>query len=255
MSLNCSNCGEGLTPDKEIACDLCRHRFHASCVGVTRSEAQCLRNRDRKVTFYCPNCSDFKQQLKNLHDLTATVGILQREIEQIRERTVREPSGENLVVLETEKIIHEVSERERRKNNLIIFNVPEVSSGSKDDQVSADVGIVGEISQILNISAANAKPIRLGKFDASKPDRRRPLKISLPDVQTVMAALKNCRSLGRVDKFRTVYLSKDKTPSQVNLYRQTRRELLDRRAAGEHDIKIKYVNDVPKIVKTNNDLN
>lgn len=255
MSLACSSCKENVAPDKEVICDLCRYRFHATCVGVSRTEAQCLRGKDRKVTFYCPNCSDFKLQLRNLHDLTATVTHLQKEIEQIRERAVQGSPKENMDVFETENIIHEVAERERRKNNLIIFNVPEESSGTKNSQISADVATVGEIFQTLNISSTDAKPLRLGKFDPSKSDRKRPLKITLPDVQDVKKALKNYKNLREVDKFKTFYLSKDKTPFQVNLYRKARKELLDRRAAGEHDVRIKYVNDVPRIVKINSDLN
>lgn len=255
MSINCSACKGDLAPDSEIICDLCRQSSHATCVGVTRTEAQCLRNKNRKVTFYCPSCSDFKLQLQNLHNLTKTVDSLQKEVERLRERTGDERHARCVDACAAEDIIREVAERDARKNNLIIFNVHELDSGTKADQVTADVAIVGEIFDALNVSLPVPKPNRLGRFDPSKADRKRPIKITLPDVGDVTKALKNSRNLREVDKLRAFSLSKDRTPFQVGLYRRVREELLDRRAAGERDIRIRYVNDVPKIVKAENNLN
>ncbi|KAK9670996.1 hypothetical protein QE152_g41047, partial [Popillia japonica] len=60
-----------------------------------------------------------------------------------------------------EKIVQEVAEREKRRNNLIIFNVPELEGGSKTDQVAADTASVADILKIVDISLERVSPTRL----------------------------------------------------------------------------------------------
>ncbi|KAI4470696.1 glutathione s-transferase n-terminal domain [Holotrichia oblita] len=176
MSINCNICSRDLNPDNEISCDLCRGFVHTTCSDLSRIEIQCLKAKIRKLTYYCVSCSDFKQQLKKVHELTSLVCTLQNELRELKEQ--RNNNDCSKVdkdipdVFMMEKIVQEVAEREKRRNNLIIFNVPELEGGSKADQVAADVALVTDILQVADISLARATPTRLGSEQPPKIENK-----------------------------------------------------------------------------------
>ncbi|GJQ80726.1 hypothetical protein Trydic_g9321 [Trypoxylus dichotomus] len=246
----CAICNNGLTPEKEITCDMCRSYIHTTCSGLSRTELQCLKIKDRKLSFHCPTCSDLKLQLVKLHELTSTVGALESELRILKESmTSRDVKIDPIKVPDVECIIQEVSDRQRRKNNIILYNVSENVRNNRNDQVAADMELVGELLQMLDVSVDNLRTIRLGKFDSSRTDMKRPIKVCLPDGDIASKAFQRRQKLRTSDKFKNVFLVKDKTPMQLKLYREARQELLTRKAAGETDVYIKYINDVPKVVK------
>lgn len=65
-----------------MVCDLCRNVMYSVCAGVSRSEAQRLKNVDRKII-----CSCFKLQLRNLEDLTTLVNNQGSEIYVLQKKS------------------------------------------------------------------------------------------------------------------------------------------------------------------------
>lgn len=252
MSAFCGMCKTDLSPEKEIACDLCHSYIHTTCAGLSRTEVLCLKSKERKLTFYCTECSDFKAQLKNLQALKSLVDDLKAEVDILKGRG---SPGLNVSMVETEVIIREMSEREKRKNNIILFNIPEEMNGHKNDQIAADKSTAQKIASVLDIPLMDPNPIRLGKFDMSKSNRKRPIKLMLANSEYVIKALRNSKKLKLVQEFASVGVSRDRTPYQQQLWRNARQELVRRREAGETDIIIKYIKDVPTIVKAKTSLN
>ncbi|GJQ87225.1 hypothetical protein Trydic_g8454 [Trypoxylus dichotomus] len=109
--------------------------------------------------------------------------------------------------------------------------------------------LVGELLQMLDVSVDSLRTIRLGKFDSSQTDMKRPIKVCLPDGDITSKAFQRRQKLRTSDKFKNVFLVKAKTPMRLKSYREARQELQTRKAAGETDVYIKYINDVPKVVK------
>lgn len=259
MSVNCSVCCQDLNPENEIFCDLCRGFVHTTCSDLSRNEIQYLKTKNRRLTYYCVSCSDFKQQLKKIHDLTSLVSTLQNEIHELKEqnkiRVISDVDSEAPDIFKMEKIVQEVTEREKRKNNLIIFNVPELDNGSRTDQIAADTVTVVDILRVVDISSDRISPIRLGKFDSTKQNRKRPIKITLPSWDDVITALRRNGRLKDSEKYKSIFLSKDRTPFQTSLYKTLKVQLSQRLAAGETGIAIKYVRDIPTIVKESHSEN
>ncbi|KAK9687740.1 Lectin C-type domain [Popillia japonica] len=54
---------------------------------------------------------------------------------------------------EVEDIIREVSEREHRKNNLIIFNLSELPNASREEQCAGDLETIREVFSGLGVTA------------------------------------------------------------------------------------------------------
>ncbi|GJQ70185.1 hypothetical protein Trydic_g22645 [Trypoxylus dichotomus] len=134
--------------------------MHSVCAGLSRAEMQCLKSRDRKISFYCSVCSDFKQKLKNLHNFTSLVHDLQNEIKELKKKTA---SGMDMDIFDREAVIQEVMDRDRREENIIFLNVPEETSGDKNCQVAADVVTYKNILSTLDVVLTGLiRPIRLG---------------------------------------------------------------------------------------------
>lgn len=255
MVARCSACQVEFSVEKDISCDLCRQLVHAACAGISRTEAQCLKSKERKISYHCPSCADFKDQLKHLKTLTSVVDSMQKELETIKQRMSAGSAGDRMDAMDVERVIGEVVEREKRGNNIILFGMPELEGGTKNDQLEADGQMVAEIFRVLEVPSDDVVPVRLGKFDASKHDRKRPVKVTLSDSASVIKVLRVAKKLKSSEQFRGVVLSKDKTPYQQQIYRGVRSELLQRKAAGEANIFIKYANDVPFIAKSDARLN
>ncbi|KAK9737281.1 hypothetical protein QE152_g10869 [Popillia japonica] len=147
-------------------------------------------------------------------------------------------------------VLQEIAEREKRKSNLVIFNLTELENGSRSDQISEDVSSVRDILANLGVVVEQVHPLRLGKFDPTHQHRKRPIKITLSSSGLVSSALRESSKLKSIDK--SIFLTNDKTPLQSSLYKTVKQQLNQRIAAGETNIYIRHFNGTPKIVKRNN---
>ena len=180
--------------------------------------------------------------MKLRDELTAQIADIKNNSEE-RQVSIN-PS---VSLLDTEKVIQEVAERDKRKNNIIIFGCEENSASAKD-QENADKDHLPNILQTLNITEDNLSFYRLGKFDPSKSNRR-PIKILLSSVDKVSVALRNAYKL-RTSQFSNISVSTDRTPMQLMIYKNMKAELNNRLGNGETNLRIKYQNGIPRIIST-----
>ena len=92
--------------------------------------------------------------------------------------------------------------------------------------------------------------IRIGKFVATKGTPR-PLKVMVNEESVVHDIILKARNLKNTDNYKNINISLDRTPRQIELYRTVKKQFNERIAAGETNLKIKYVRGVPKIVNLN----
>lgn len=147
-----------------------------------------------------------------------------------------------------EEILQELSDRQRRKRNIVLFNVPEKENGeNRNAEDSATIKqILNEVDPIINTSITNAW--RLGKFSK---DKNRPLKVILENESIVGIVLRKAKNIKTSEKFGRISISADRTPMQINAYKKVKQELDNRISMGETNIRIKYINERPTIVSLN----
>ncbi|CAH0546587.1 unnamed protein product [Brassicogethes aeneus] len=138
--------------------------------------------------------------------------------------------------LSPEEIIQEVLQREKRKNNVIIYNVKECNDYNTRE--AEDNVVISRIFNYLNITISDIKPIRLGKFSptAEKP---RPVRINFNEESLVHNFIKQVKKLKNMEDFKNINVSLDRTPRQLQLYSSVKLELSNRLANGENNIRIK----------------
>lgn len=221
-----------------MACAICSHAFYIDCVDLTSSEARKI-NGKSGLLWNCVKCASLGSDLNSLKSLIVK---LQDEISELRGLYRSPPIAQNSST-DTETIIREVCERQKRANNFIIYGSKEDASGSKDAAAAADADFVGSVLSEIDASAPVINITRLGKFDGSKS---RPIKVMLSSPELVSKVIRSASKL-KASKYRHLSLSFDRTPMQINLYKSVKEELSRRVAAGDKNLRIRYRNGIPTI--------
>lgn len=147
-------------------------------------------------------------------------------------------------------VIHEFSERDRCKANIIIHGLPESSSSDHSTNLADDKTTLTTILRDLPLNEpVEFKLIRLGKHTSSAPRPSKVIFESNTIASRVLSAFRSekSRSPGFLPQISMV---RDKTRLEREKLRECHRELEDRRKNGEPDLNIVYRDGVPCVLKT-----
>lgn len=173
-----------------------------------------------------------------LRDLGGRTTLLEDKITTFETRLSKIESSN---ISTDNNIISEISERQLRSRNMIIFNAPE-----SDDNTSAnDSSVIKSIFDYIGIEMTPTAISRLGR-KSSKP---RPLKITLQDASDVFVILKNKFKLRSSQNFSSIRISPDRTQMQRDQLRNVYAKIEERKAAGETDLILKFLKGIPTISK------
>lgn len=231
----CKCCKNKFDDVKTISCHTCHDIYFHQCIDMGSADLRFIKSK-KGLTWSCESCSLMGDSIS---DLKSVIVALQREVAGLKAVQSNSSSSENV---DFEDIVNEVSDRQYRKNNLIIFGIPDNSSNAKD--------VIKEIfSEMRCDLEEDITPVRLGKPDSSRK-LPRPIKLRFKSHETVFKLLFKSKLLRSSEKFKNIRMSSDKTPRQQELYRKIKQELNARIANGETNIQIKYVNGIPRIVNS-----
>lgn len=239
MSLYCSCCNNATEAHKAVSCCVCKSLFRITCVDVSNHEARRI-NAKGGLSWTCNSCVDLGD---DINDLKGVIKALQ---EQIKKMNCKDSLDS---MYHFEEVVREVTEREKRRSNIILYNILEDQSANKDAQKALDMTAVSEILSVLNVPVEPVRCQRLGQYDATKSERKRPIKVCLPKDCNVGKILGTSKNLKETQKFKKIIISSDKTPFQMKLYQKVKTEYNAHKDGGETNIIIKYVGGVPKITQ------
>lgn len=244
----CACCRAVVEAHKVVDCCVCSKNFNIDCVKITTAEARRIHLKTG-ITWTCKNCL----QLGNdLNSLKSVIVSLQDEIRVLKETVLTSPPSASTSLLETEKVIQEIADRERRKTNIMIFRCKEARCENIKEQIDLDTSLVNDICATIQISATVSKVLRLGKYDSSKTSNARPIKVVFSNESSVSDIIRNINKLKSNPKFSSLSISRDKTPMQMEIHKLAKLELQNRIKAGESNLKIKYTKGVPSVISSLN---
>nr|CAI5855581.1 unnamed protein product [Callosobruchus analis]CAI5865158.1 unnamed protein product [Callosobruchus analis] len=133
----------------------------------------------------------------------------------------------------------------------MLFNLTEPDQnkplrGQADDDKKAVLDILKHVASKLDFK--DVKRIRVGRFLDSKT---RPIKIVLRNADIAKKVLINAKKIKSTNEYAHVSISADRTKKQMEHFSAVKNELDETIAAGEANLRIKYVNDTPRIVALN----
>lgn len=150
-----------------------------------------------------------------------------------------------------EVAIAEMNERIRRSKNVMVFNLIESSDRDINNKKRHDLDLINNLFQHLlpSLEINKIKTFRVGK---KSPGKFRPLKVVLEsesDVSMVVGSFSTESAVLVDPSFSSVKVSRDRTPREISHLSALRSELERRTAGGEADLTIKYINNVPQLIK------
>nr|CAH7747343.1 unnamed protein product [Callosobruchus chinensis] len=241
---SCKCCNQQCDNHQLVTCSVCKDKYKHTCVDITANEIRIL-NANKGYDWTCVDC---RATGKDLNELKALIMKLQEDIKQLKTHNDRN-LGTSPV--DFEEVVTEINERQKRKSNIIIFNLEEQDQSKPPaERAELDKTAVNNILRFVvpNFNLRNMKPIRLGLFSATK---KRPVKLVLENSDQVRNMVVNGKKLKDSNTYRNIIIAPDRTKRQLDYFKSVKQELLQRMNAGETNIRIKFFNDVPKIVSSN----
>lgn len=244
----CACCGNTDESHKIVNCCICKKSFRIDCVKISVSEARKIHSRTG-FTWTCSTCLNLGDDLNGLKSIIVS---LQGDIKVLKDALLHSTTASSLSLLDTERVVQEVADRDRRKTNIVVFGRDEGNCDSNAQQVDLDTSLVNDICTALQVDVQDFKVTRLGKFDSTAARRKRPIRVSFRSESSVSLIMQKISKLRSMAEFSTLSIFRDKTPMQLQIHKDAKTELIARLNNGEKNLKIKYTRGIPKIVSTLN---
>ena len=140
-------------------------------------------------------------------------------------------------------IIDELADRDRRKKNMIVYNLPEPAPNKSDSD-----SFTAMCSSVFNGSYAITKSVRLGK---KLPNKHKPLLLSLEHEEDKLTLLSRSYLLRHNDSYKNVFIAPDRTRFEREKHKKLLSELKHRCSQGEVDLIIRNGAIITKPVRGN----
>ena len=128
-------------------------------------------------------------------------------------------------------------DKDRRKNNLVIHNLRESTSESKEEKISGDINLFCDmIKEAFKINVKVSKAFRVGKPVEGR-DRLLIITLDTPGVKHDILRL--APLLRSSDRWGNIYITPDLTPAERDVAKKLREELRARRNGGETNLTIR----------------
>ncbi|MCP3849729.1 MAG: hypothetical protein GY694_05765 [Gammaproteobacteria bacterium] len=151
---------------------------------------------------------------------------------------------EDLVEAKVQETLTEVQEKEKRKLNLVVFNLPESQGTTREETKENETQQIQSIlKNILPESEAKdvkiKDPIRLGPQNLGK--RPRVLKFTVNSEEARNNIIKNAVKVNKKGTANTdkIYINPDYTNKEREMNKKLRQELKERTEKGEDNLMIK----------------
>ena len=185
-------------------------------------------------------CETLTQLSQKVNDLCCVNKTLEKELKNTGQASTP-PNTTSLppvMGVNPSAIVDEYLDRERRRNNLIVYNLEEPSEQTPVERSKLDSTKLAHLfqSEFRIGDFELTKCIRLGKVSQIRP---RPVLLTIPNANVRSTILRSASSLRKTENFKNVYISPDMTVKEREEAKQLRAELRRRRSEGEHNLIIR----------------
>lgn len=190
--------------------------------------------------------NEFKELKESLMDMrlgfNSALDKIKTEISSIKSdssgnQNVQTPSSHQ--VGSGDDVMHEISERQKRSCNLMIFNFPE--KGEQEDGNAAK-------ALILDLTSDNIPIKSVSRIGRKNKNGYRSMRVTLHNAEDVRKVIRSKRN---IDKSQKVFIDNDLTSQQRENLNNLKNEIKVRQQNGEQNLILKYVNGTPRIVSKN----
>ncbi|CAG9766279.1 unnamed protein product [Ceutorhynchus assimilis] len=179
--------------------------------------------------------------------VVADTSELKEQVEQLNVQITSQQNAPRVTASKTENNIFveptllELAERERCAPNVLLFGIKENNSSQneQDGDLDKTVNMLKRVKD--NIQKDDIKIYCLG---APAQGKVRPIRIVTASPSMAREILRNKAKFNEEN----IYFKADQTPLQRTYLKAILRDLEERKQKGEMNIRVRYINNVPKIV-------
>ena len=255
----CGKCDQDCTDQApSMQCEFCDKWYHIICIDMS-SECYKVAKKVPGFMWFCNSCKNkAMESVQKAVSLEAQTNVLKNEVTDIKKRleTV-ETKLSGSVNKEIEQAISEKQDIERRKLNLIVYNMPEQEKSDESvwdtpAKIAADIKYVSKMVEDefhLNMNTSTPTPKivdarRIGKILESEPGktpRPRPLILKFNDIESKRGVLSKAKDLrSSTDKeYKAIFINPDLTPLQRKNDAKLREEMWKRRIENNENVVIR----------------
>lgn len=204
---------------------------------ASKSDLQDLKNHitslfKTEIETVCDKLVTLEERLKNFEYSILTIKEEQTkqalEIKQLKKQL--SDRSVSAASIERHEMMHEIDERLRRRTNVIIAGIEELTSGSILERQVHDEENVKRIAEELNVQVSVSQTTRIG---VQRSGGKRLLRVTLRDEESRWQLLRSAKSLRSTTHFKQVFINPDRTPMEQLMFREYSKEIQERRANGE----------------------
>ena len=145
--------------------------------------------------------------------------------------------GSTKAALDLSRTLDDHLDKEKRKANLVIHNLPEQEGSTLTERSERDIALFTMmVKDVMKIRTSSSKSFRVGK---KHDDRPRLLIVTLDNPACKQDILRNAPQLRNSAEYGNIYVTPDLTQKEREANRKLREELTARRRAGEANLTIR----------------
>lgn len=182
--------------------------------------------------------SEIKSSHKTMQE---QINFLESDLHALKSSKTDKPAEKSLLSCNEDTIL-EIQQRIERQKNIVIAGICELQNNNLEQRQSYDRNEVVKLTK--SIFSECPDPIKVFRLGKHKPGKNRLLKVCFATAETAKYLLQN-----QPKNYCNIRLYSDQTPAQRNYMNHLKEELDRREKSGELDLTIKYIKNVPKIVK------
>ena len=249
----CGTCNSTTSGSAAVACNICEYWHHTQCIpGMTDEFYKTMLTMKDSMGysfFLCPKCEKVnKKVLQTLTCLTKRVESLEKEIVDLKDqlkssndnasqamKTVQSVQKQTAASSEQVKttVLTEIQEQEKRKANLVIYNLKESSSDTASERKEHDSASIKEVLSTIEVSDLQEDKIqsirRLGPLtdqtkEPTTPGKPRPLLLSFKSSSDRTKVLSSAKKLAN-SSLKHISICPDLTKNQQKEDRELRDEV------------------------------
>ena len=274
--VTCKICSEEIyQQDLYVKCVSCSSYLHAdtknkNCAEITASEEKVIILKTTpKLLHRCSECtinnkattgltemmSKFNDAVVQLNSATENLNKFTSELKNIKDEQNNILSKlpiieDRLTVLENkpsssstcvQEVIAEINLQKIKEKNVMIFNLHD------HNDIQKDLEYIKKFLTNYNVNIKNLTIKRIGIFSK---DKKRPIKLFFKTRYEAFNLLKKSKIIATNTKHK-IFITNDKTIAQQQYEKEIRSQLKQRIDNGENNLKIKYINSIPKIIEIN----
>lgn len=248
----CIKCDDGIMEDDTvIECRGCRKWAHEKCSGLTPSEFKVLAKGGKACQWFCEQCREDDSEVSSniectLSSIQSLLHTLVKRLDKFETNCSEESLDKKIEAAVEKKMserFEEKEEKEKRKLNIVISNIPESKCVSLEERKKEDLESVKKLVAEIAPGAEDhiEAPLRLGSFKIGQNVRPRLLKVCSKSEPAKDEIMRNAHKLSRgvKDHSKKVWINHDLTEKERAAAKSLRDELHSRRNAGEENIAIR----------------